>query len=82
MRKAVFTCLLIPFLTIKVAFLYRDEARHRFTSYCSNRVEPTYRISYTVYPRLGPLKISAAVSKVDKAGNVTPQMIVKDSFSF
>ena len=76
MRKFIITCLVLPLLVIKVAFLYRDDSHLKKTIYISKAVEPTYRVSVQVYPSY-KVRLSAALSELNKDGTITPMFIAK-----
>jgi len=76
MRKFIITCLAVPFIIFKVAFLYKDDSHIKHTIAISQAVEPTYRISAQLNPDLR-IKISAALSEINRDGTVTPIFILK-----
>ena len=76
MRKFIITCLVVPFIVIKVAFIFRDDSHIKKTYHTNREAEPTYRVSAHVYPDF-KIKVSAALSEVNKDGTIDPMFIIK-----
>ena len=69
------TFLIIPLLSVKLAFLYIDE-RNSFQFGINKRQTPTYRVSMRVYPEIKKPKITAALSEVRIDNTVKPNILI------
>ena len=74
MRRQHLTALMATLLVVKVSFIWRDDTR-RQPFLGSKPMEPTYRISWQVYPRVHRPKITMAMSETNKDGTLSPKVI-------